>query len=216
MNRAELLAELRSVVDDTLQPYGWSDMRLLHWLSEAQDEFCEETGFWSDTSTYKIITVLNQVDYTLSDRIIAVRSVWDGMSCLLDLSAGSNKFQSNYPPGTPPSRPYRYRTDLETGVLTLPDPPIAGVELELRVHRRSKVALSDAVGQPEIPARFHLALVEYAAYKAFGDHDRELQDPVKAADHLSNFRWYIKEGRRAHRRLTGEYADIVPNSLYVV
>lgn len=234
MNRAELLAELRYVVADLVAPHAWSDLRLLHFLSEGQDKFCEQTGYWSDRSTYTITTILNQPDYTLSDRIIAVRSVWDGVSQLLDLSGGVSQRSTTsrdffgesyggaayasgeYPANTLPSRPYRFRTDIETGVLTLLEPPIADVALKLRVHRRSKVALDDPTGQPEIPKQFHLALVEYGAYKAFGDHDRELQDPVKAQDHLNNFNWYVKDGKKAYRRLTGEYIDVVPNQLYVV
>ena len=233
MLRDELLAELRSVVDDTIRPYGWSDIRLAYWLSEGQDKFCEQSGFWSDRATYTITTVLNQADYTVPERVVAVRSVWDGVNRLLDLSgaintlanhrdffgenySGSSYASGEFPAGTLPSRPYRYRTDLETGILSLLEPPLAGIVLKLRVHRRSKIRFSVEGAELEIPEEFHYAPVEYAAAKAFGDHDRELQDPVKANDHLLNFKRYVKEGQRAYRRLTGEYIDVVPNQLYVV
>lgn len=70
--------------------------------------------------------------------------------------------------------------------------------------------------EPEIPSQFHSALVEYAAAKAFRDHDADRQDPVKAADNLSAFMNYVAEGREAYRRITGEYSDVIPNPLYVV
>ena len=233
MTRTELLAELRGVIDDTKAPYAWSDTRLILWLSEGQDKFCEQTGYWLDRTTYSITTILNQADYTLSDRIISVRSVWDGVNPLLDVSGGGVAVGSprdffgetyqgayyasgEYPAGTLPSRPYRFRTDLETGVISFLEPPLAGIVLKMRVHRRSKVALSAALGQPEVPEQFQLALAEYAAFKAFGDHDREMQDPVKAGDHLKNFKAYVKDGARAYRRITGEYSDVVSNPLYVV
>lgn len=211
MTRTELLAELRSVIDDTVRPYGWSDTRLAHWLSEGQDKFCEQSGFWSDKSTYTITTVLNQTDYAIPARVTAVRSVWDGTRELVDGTREHTPVITGEP-----QRPLRYRTDLETGVLSLLEPPAADIILTLRVHRRSKIRFSVAGTELEIPEEFHLAVVEYAAYKAFGDHDRELQDPVKANDHLLNFKRYVKDGQRAYRRLTGEYTDVVPNRLYVV
>ena len=233
MTRDDLITELRCVIDDTLPAYGWSDTRLINWLSEGQDKFCEKTGFWSDKSTYAVTTVLNLVTYPIPERIIAIRSVWDGVNQLYDLSGvqnfantqkdffgenwlGSAYASGEFPEGTLPNRPYRYRTDLETGVLSLLEPPIANVVLKLRVHRRSKVSFATMGAALEIPEQFHLAVVEYGAFKAFNDHDRELQDPVKATDHLLNFNRYVKEGQLAYRRLTGEYTDVIPNPLYVV
>ena len=69
---------------------------------------------------------------------------------------------------------------------------------------------------PEIPEELHNALIEYAAYKAFGEHDRELQDHIKARDHYANFMLYVKRGMSMHRALTGDYPDVVPNTLYVI
>lgn len=214
MNRNEMLAELRNVVGDEVVPYGWADTRLLFLLSQGQDEFCKLTGFWTDRSTYTLTTVAGQVDYDINSRIIAVRSVWDGNRKLVD-TTGMTLSDTDFFDASNQS-PVHYRIDLETGKLTLLEPPAAGIVLSLTVHRKSKKALNEATGEPEIPVDFHLAPIEYAAAKALGDHDRELQDPVKAADHMANFKVYVKEGGKAYRRLTGDYADIVPSPLYVV
>jgi len=220
VTRTELLEELRGVVDDTCSPYAWSDLRLMAWLSEGQDKFCEQSGFWADKNTFSVVTVLGQQDYAIDPRIIAVRSIWDGARQLID-GVGKTFSDADFADNAPQS-PVHYRTDLETGYVTLIEPVLAGVTLNLRVHRRSLVALNhkDANGdydtEPAIPEQFRLSLVEYSAYKAFGDHDRELQDPVKAGDHLQNFKGYVRDGKTAYRRLTGEYTDGVPNSLYVV
>ena len=220
MTRTELLNEVRASIADTVAPYAWTDTRLMAWLSEGQDKFCERTGFWADKSTYTITTVLNQQDYPVSSRIISVRSIWDGTRQLID-GAGKTFSKADFADLTTQS-PVHYRMDAETGSVTFFEPVTAGVILSLSVHRRSRIALNhrDAGSQfdaePEIPEKFHLAPVEYAAYKAFGDHDRELQDPVKAADHLANFKLYCKDGAKAYRRISGEYSDVVPNTLYVV
>lgn len=212
MTTVELLAELRSVVKDRIAPYAWSDTRLTLWMSEGQDKFCAKTGYWSDKTTYSVTTVLGQQDYAINPRIISVRSIWDGTRPLLD--AAGLTFSDEDFADTAPQSPIHYRTDLETGVITFFETVAAGITLSLRVHRKSKVAMTS--GDPEIPEEFQLALVEYAAYKAFGDHDRELQDPVKANDHYRNFLAYCKDGSRAYRRLTGEYSDVVPSTLYMV
>lgn len=219
MTRAELLAELRSVVVDTAAPYAWSDARLLSWLSEGQDKFCALTGFWSDKTSYTITTILNQLDYPIPSRIISVRAVYDGTRKLYD-GAGMTFSEADFADVTAQS-PQHYRTDAETGVLTLFEPPTAGIVLSLRVHRKSKKALNNKTNgsydtDPEVMDEFQLGLVEYAAGKAFGDHDRELQDPVKAADHMSYFKSYVHDGKKAYRRLTGEYSDVIPSPLYVV
>lgn len=305
MTRTELIAELRDVIDDTVAPYGWSDLRLVSWLAEGQDRFCDQTGFWADKNTYTIITVLNQLDYAIPTRVVSLRSVWDGERELIDGATNQTLIITGEP-----QRPLRYRTDLQTGMITLLEPPLAGIVLTLRVHRRSKSPLrrksssitlagafhtgdvvtatvngttfsyttlagdatlsavatalaalidaseaftASASGQVitiassdlsvsttttvsvsgagatttataldyysaelEIPEEFHLAPVEYAAHKAFGDHDRELQDPVKAGDHLKTFKAYVKDGKAAYRRLSGSYSDSIPDSSYIV
>jgi len=185
------------------------------WLSEAQDRFCELTGFWSDNSTYTFVTVLGQQDYALNSRIIAVKSAWVGTQILTELSEDVIVDDLEFA-DTTTQTPSSYRLDLATGYITIIEPVIAGVTITLRVHRKSLIALSSANGQPEIPEEFQLGLAEYAAYKAFGDHDQETQDPVKAADHSKNFKQYVKDGSRAYRRITGNYLNVVPNPLYVV
>ena len=308
MTRAELLEETRQVVGDTLSPYAWSDSRLVAWLSEGQDTFCRLTGFWQDSSTYTLTTVLDQTDYTLPGQIISVKSVWDGNRQLID-GIGKTFSETDFSDSTA-QRPLHYRMGKETGKLTLFEPPTAGVVLTLRVHRKSlspltrksstitlggtfhagdtllvtinsnlfsytvqagdinlagaatslgafiaadtafsvvvsgqsvSIASADAAvstyttaqvtgggatigvtvsnsysSDPEIPEEMHNALIEYAAYKAYGDHDRELQDPIKARDHYANFMFYVKRGLSMHRALTGDYPNVLPDPLYVV
>jgi hypothetical protein len=215
MTRAELIAEVRYVIDDSVGPnYAWSDNRIVAWLSEGQDKFCEKTGFWSDKSSYSITTVLGQQDYPVDSRIISVRSIWDGSRQLLD--ATDSTISSADFSDTPAQAPNYYVMDLATGYVTFPEPVVAGIVLTLRTHRRSLVPFSRSGAAMELPDGFHLAPVEYAAHKAFGDHDRELQDPVKATDHLANFKRYVAEGKLAYRRITGEYSDVVAPPYYVV
>lgn len=216
MTKAEMIAEFRFVVHDNAAPPAWSDIRVGYWLSEGQDRFCEKTGFWQDKTTFTIATILDQQDYDIDPRIVSIRSIWDGTRQLIDVTGKTYYLDEMDFSDNPSQSPVHYRTDAETGKITFFEPVLGGVTLTIRAHRRALVALSAANGQPEIPAEFHLAPIEYAAHKAFSDHDRELQDPVKASDHLKNFNAYVRDGRMAYRRLTGEYSDVVANPLYVV
>jgi hypothetical protein len=215
MTKAELITEFRKIVRDWVVPYKWSDVRVALWLSEAQDRFCERTGFWADKSTYSLTTVLGQQEYVIDSRVISVKSLWVDSQRLIEVSGDPNTNDSDFA-DTTPQTPASYRLDLSTGFITFVGPVVAGIVVSLRVHRKSKVALSAASGQPEIMEEFQLALPEYAAYKAYGDHDQTTQDPVKADEHLKNFKIYTKDGARAYRRLTGDYLTIAPNPLYVV
>jgi hypothetical protein len=92
--------------------------------------------------------------------------------------------------------------------------PLGGIVLTLRVQRRAMLRL-DKAETPSIPEQCHLGLVEYAAAKAFGDHDRERQDPVKAADHMANFRAYVNDGIRLFDRLNNASPQVKPNPQYL-
>ena len=154
MTRAELLEETRQVVGDTLSPYAWSDSRLVAWLSEGQDTLCRMTGFWQDATSFTLTTVLGQLDYTLPGRIISIKSVWDGTRQLID---GSGKtFSETDFSDTTAQRPLHYRMGKETGKLTLFEPPLAGITLALRVHRKSLSPLTRKSSTVTLGGTFHV------------------------------------------------------------
>lgn len=222
MTRAELLAEARAVLADTRGPkYNWSDDRLLRWMAEGQDRFCEQTGYIRDNTSFTITTLAGTKRYAIPsfDRIIEIRDVWDGTRRLQPFS---QKQRPDVEPFTQnPSRPSLYQLDLGTGYLDLYGEPEAGIVLTLEVWTASKKPLNNKTGgnydaEPEIPAPFHLALVEYAAGKAYNDHGSEALDPAKALDHMAIFADYVSRGKRAYSRSTHSFPDLAPNPQYVV
>lgn len=209
MNRAEVLAELREVLGDKVAPYAWSDLRLLNFLSLGQDQFCKDTGFFRDSQTYKINTVAGTEAYSIPGRVIEILQVRIDGNLL-------RKFTGDAPAGASEGIPFAWRTDDETGLISFYPTPDAVYQASLRVWRKSKISFSTS-GDLEIPEDFHLAPVEWAAHLALSDHDRELQDPVKAADHKAKFdRHYVPEGKRAFRRICAGSGLFSPNPLYLV
>lgn len=210
MTRAEMLAELRELVDDTVAPYAWSDVRLLAYLAEGQDKFCEDTGFFADRTNYSVTLVAGTESYALDDRVIEVMDVWNGSTKL-------GKFEERdrtdipskwfpYSTASATGLPQCWQTDRETGYITVypvPTAAEAGTVLTLRVWRYSQYALDATGKEPEIPARFHRACTEWAAFKSFMHHDQEKQDKVKASEHLAEYKMYVASGAVALRRLQG-------------
>jgi hypothetical protein len=223
MTRVELLEELRYVLDDTAgPPFAWSDQRLLRMMADGEDRFCEETGYFTDNTTYTITTTGGDAHYLLpSDRIIEVLEIWDGAHKLRNFTELDRSQYYNLP-AMPWKRPIAWQVDQQTGMISLLELPLDGLVLTLRVHRRAAKRLNSKTGPnydvvtPSIPQQCHRALVEYAAAEALVDHDRERQDPVKAAIHAERFKDYVRQGRKLFTRINGASMQITPAQQYVV
>ena len=224
MTRAEMLAELRSVLNDSTTNGKFAEARLLRFLAEGQDKFCEETGYFTDLANFKLTLQTGVAVYAIPARVIQILDIWDGTRKLAKVSTGNiyTTQDALYGYTEATGVPTHWQTDLATGSVQLfPTPTAAenGDLLVLQVWRYSQYDLAgdgavpegggDAPdAEPEIPSRFHSACVEWAAYKAFNDHDMETQDPVKAADHLASYRLYVADGRAALQRIQNQETRI--------
>ena len=229
MNRNQMLAELKTVLNEASVPAGsgWADYTLLGYLSEGQDKFCEDTGFFSDVSTFTITLEAGVSAYEIPDRVIQIMNIWDGARKLGKVLTGETRTENgddNYYPATVAvGTPAAWQTDKETGVLVLTPTPTAddgGDVYVLQVWRYSLNDLADSTAagpnEPEIPNRFRRACIEWAAYKALNHHDMDTQDKVKARDHLLAFEMYVYDGRVALRRIQNEEVRISCDRAYVV
>ena len=222
MTREAMLTELKAVLKESAVDAAWGNTRLLEFLAEAQDQFCDDTGYFVDKRTYTITTVADQAAYAISDRVIAVKEVWDG-----DRKLGKFVQNDRDPydriwvavtfPSSTGAEAHAWQADQETGYITLyPTPPDAGVEYTLRVWRRSLEWLSDAGAEPEVPVQFHRGLIQFAAYIALTDHDFETQDKVSADKHFKNYTYYMRKGITAVNRVLNKPTDAEPNPSYTV
>ena len=213
MTRSQMLAELRDVLSDLTVAGSWSDTRLFGYLSEGQDKFCEDTGYFGDITNYSLTLATGTAMYAIPPRAIQVMDIWDGtkrLGMVLPDRVAAQDTELFDLGSTATGRPSHWQTDQTTGFIKLtPTPTLAenGVILTLRVWRYSRYDLAGdgaTAGVPaelEIPSRFHRACIEWAAYKSFMHHDVEAQDPVKAGDHLQAYRAYVSDGKDALRRI---------------
>ena len=230
MNRTTMLANLREVLNDVSTSFtSWGDTRLLMYLSEGQDKFCEETGYFRDASSFTITLESGTATYAVPDRIIEILGVYNGTKLLAKLDTNarygvSGEITDFDFTNSTPGMPSHWQTEADTGSISLyptPGDDQDGATLSLRVWRYSKYDLAgdgeteDVPAEPEIPARFHGAPIEWAAYKALMHHDEETQDPVKAAEHLNTFmRVYVADGRAAFIRAHNIEVKFSPNPCY--
>lgn len=205
MTTSEMLAELREVLADEVRPYAVRDTTLLGYLSEGQAKFCEDTGFFTDSSTFTIDTEVGKSSYVLDPRIIRVEDVFIGERQLC-------KSTRRHAAATAPE-PVTWRTDQNSRALTVWPTPLTVVKMELSAWRYPLAPISKTV-PPELPLRLQRACIEWAAAKHYSHHDVEIQDTTAAAKHKSNYRQYVLEGRAAKRNLDSEEIVVGVNACY--
>lgn len=213
MTRSEVLAELRSMLADTVSPYGWSDDRLMRALALGQTQFCRDTGFFRDSTNYTITTEAGVAAYAVPAEIIEIASIKNGDQEISKALLPSGDFT--------PGPPFIYSLGEDTGKLTLTPTPDGVYTLKLKVWRSARIPFNHKTGglydsEMEIAEEFQFAPIEWAASKLLGDHDSERQDPVKAADHAANYKVLKNEGKRAFRRQHGELPTVTANPIYLV
>ncbi len=211
MTRTEMMSELLEVLNDASIDGMFTDTTLYGYLSEGQDKFCEDTGYFTDLSNFSLTLQSDVAVYPIPDRIVQILDIWDGTRKLCKVLTGEVVQVSQEGP------PASWQTDQETGVIKLFPTPTSeehGDKLVLQVWRHSLEDLAVAENDPEIPPRFHRACIEWASYKAFSHHDMETQDPVKAADHKAAYESYAREGKKALRKYQNQETRVGSDPAY--
>lgn len=214
MDGTEALAELKHVLYESSYDGAWPDTLLMGYLSEGQDKFCEDTGLFIDPVSFTITTEPGVATYKLNSRIMRVLNASIEGRELIRYDAKHGNVVRNEQ-GSGGAEPTFFRTDLAPGHITFASLPQAEFQVLLRVWRYSRCALEET-GEFEIPIQFRRGCIEYAAYKALNHHDMELQDPVKARDHLSSYGMYVSRAKEWVHQLLGAEYEVVPNQSYVV
>jgi len=204
MNRAAMLSELREVLDDVYVPFSWTDSTLLGGLSEGQDKFCEETGYFTDIANFTLTLQTDIAIYAIPDRIIQLVDIWDGTRKLTKIRVGEVYSAGDAEPSGVPTH---WRTDQATGFINLYPTPTSeenGDILVLQVWRYSQDDLADDSIEPEIPGRFRRACIEWAAHKALEHFGTDKQSHTKAMGHLRSFGNYVLAGKTALERIQNQ------------
>jgi len=208
MTSSEMLAELRELLADEIPTYAVRDTTLVRYLNEGQEKFCEDTGFFTDTITFTVATVVGTAAYKLDPRIIRVEDVFVGSRQL-------RKF-TGFRATADALEPTLWRTDMDSGSLTVWPTPTTVVAMVLHAWRYPLQSMRIPAADPELPQRLQRACIEWAAFKYYSHHDTEIQDATAATKHKNNYRQYVLEGRALKRNMDSEQIEVGTNACYQV
>ena len=219
MNLTELLDELRTnmlrdttkAVDATPDDFLWSDASLVRYINDAENKFARRTRCLRDSTTAKVveITLEEGVEYyPLHASIIGVMSAATPTTPLRRTMEGTlNGAPADIAGGTfAPTKgatgyPVWFSTDDSVRTLRIvpiPDAATEGTVIRLRVERLplNALALTSPTASPEIPVDYHLDILEWAAFRAYRNHDIDAENTQKANSHRAAFNTAVEEVAR--------------------
>lgn len=197
MTGQELLDYLRaSVLRDVATPYLWSDDEILLALSEAEAQFARRTYALLD-STHTITTAVGVAEYAVPPGTLKVLSAAINGHAK-DLLDYTRRFiPSNLATST--GTPSIFINDESMNSIRLYAVPDAVLTINLRIARLPSQAIT-LYSSPEIPAEYHLDLVEFVAAKLQSNDDADGGNLRSAARHQAEWERRVAEAKREYYR----------------
>lgn len=191
MEVGEFITAFREIAGDKAAPFFWSDERIVSYLNEAVQEACERARLIEDRSmtlelepgqdTYRLhASVLEVKRLTCRGRPLHETSVEE-----LDCDSPGWERRT----GQPRCFVFEPTSGAQPAKVRLVPTPATAEAAGLTVYRGARQLLEagDPTGQPEIPARFHARLMDWAMHRAYLQQDADTFDPNKAATSLAQF-----------------------------
>lgn len=207
MTKAELLAQARRDLGDTVEPYLWSDAELTSAIQEAEREATERAGLLEieDVDTYCSVTIeADKSSYDLNTLVYDVLKVRvSGESNYLERTTREKLDRDNPTWEDDTGTPEKYY--LTNGGRTMrvtPTPTGAGT-MDLVVMRLPVTPMGDS---PEIHARHHFRMLDWVYALAYKKRDADTYNPVASAKHEMAFeasfgpRWDATQQKRRLRK----------------
>lgn len=206
MTGRELVNRFRQLSQDEVEPYLWEDAFALDMLNEAEREAADRARLIYDDG-YEIAVTAGTARYEIDPKIIdieraALAADGDGRPPLklklfdrLELDWRTPP-RSKHEAGLPWGRPFGLVCDGTQTVEIAPGPKRDG-RLLLGAFRLPLADFGEDAS-PEIPAIHHIALVDWALYRAFSIPDADEANEQLAAYYSDRFDKYF--GRRIDAR----------------
>ncbi len=220
MSPEKLYDLFRLEVDDIAEPFLWSDEEFFAYINEAQDLHITEIGGIADRSSQftKITYKTGTKFLTYDPRILRIKGAWNEVNRRIDVTNLDNMN------GISQTDDYGARvlfglddtltgtvsaiiTDVEEDKIQLYPIPETDGFIKLYVFRRALHELSYKSEEFEIAPQYHLNLLNWVKYKAYGKQDVETFDGKKAAEFRIEFAlgvkkaWRDREARHDRRRV---------------
>lgn len=192
MTLIQLLTLAANRLDDTKEPYLWSDEELTSYANQRINELCSTIPILVDVSTLSItsIPIVSGIKtYALSPLIVYIKEAILALSSLPLNRITLSELRSFQPAWkTVANTPVVFMTDVAVDTITLYPTPIVNDTLSLEVVRYPLVPLDYTLAEvttPEIPARFHELLIPGMTSLAYKKADAETESLARSkADEL--------------------------------
>jgi hypothetical protein len=191
MQLTDLITLFRHEVDDTTEPYLWSDTEATEYANDAQNEACRRARLLIDSSTPDITRLAvapGAALLPLDARVLFIRRArFAACLPLRRMNMQDMESENPYWQDAAPGTPRYFITDFESGKLLLHPPPAVQAELLLTVVRDPLAEMADGADQPEVAPRHQRSLRFWMMFRAYGKQDAQANDPRKSADALALF-----------------------------
>lgn len=185
----------RELLDDTVEPYLYSDETLLAFLNSGFTEVALRTRCLQDnypSPACSVDVVAGTAGYTLTKEVMVVRAahITGRRDPLHRVTAAMlDKACPEWVQEAREGTPEYILFDATTKSITLYPVPNAAATLKLRVWRipDESEQLADLDGEPVIVLPDPFVMVDWVLHKAYMLKDSELYDPERAAAHLALF-----------------------------
>lgn len=199
----EMIARWRRDMEDTVEPYLWSDDEITEYLDEAQDEFCQEVDVlnheisisytasvpWVDIPSY--VTRLRDVEDASTGRTIFLYNHEEWPEVIKTDDYGTWIVASDWKQKT--GTPEALITDTESGQARVYPIPTADGTFTATVYRRPLEPLADTE-EFEVTDRQHQRCMLYKARSlGYLKHDTETFDAAKAGEFEGMFNDKVEE-----------------------
>ena len=206
MTLSELMDQLRcATLRDTAVPRLWSDTELVRYLNHAQMEFAVRTHALVDDTTpatCKITTVPGQAVYALHESVVIVTEAGLVMRDAdtqeeIGYTPLEDRTRHQLPRSHTKGRPSRYTAQVRTKGIRFSPLPDAVYDIELVVARKPLYPMERANDIPEISEEYHLALVDFAAFRALTNNNPEGANMASGKDFKALWDVSVRDAKRA-------------------
>lgn len=191
MQLLDLITLFRNEVDDTTQPYLWSDAEAIEFANDAQLEAARRGRLLVDSTTLavtRLAVTAGSALLALDPRVLFVRRVrCAGSLPLRRMNMQDMEAYDPYWQDAAPGMPRVFVPDYETGKLLLWPTPASGATLQLTVVRDPLKDMEDDAESPEIAPRYHRSLRFWMMARAYAKQDSQANDPKKELASMALF-----------------------------
>lgn len=197
MTLRELISRFRTLSNDKVEPYFWSDEEITAWLNDGEEEACTRGRMLHEQADDAVCSIEVKAGHTLSRLHPSMYEV----DCFSWRDIGANESHALklvspeelgmlMPDGRDKSGKPRFVLQDDTRLFVLPVPERDGT-LRVSGYRLPLQAMKDDDDTPEIHAIHHKHLLNWVLFKGFSIPDTEMFDPNRAAFAEAEFSRYF-------------------------